>query len=196
MGFFTGLKERFRDRTMEKFCAALQGVGVDARLAARGRPEEKITSGRSLGLIDMPGGSIQWTNVRTEYHHIGTSGGYSYHVEYGVPDSKVTLAYHRLRIRAIRVKNFPLFGRVVDLHWEGDDLGLELIGRLNGETSIKNPLLRSGELSIRAYGEYGCWIISTHLGKVVFPSAELWTCYQTIARHLLAAELPTSPTEP
>jgi len=61
MGFFDNIKETFRDKTRDKVCTRLCSIGVDARIAERGRPEEKLgCSGlqRSLGLLDIHGEPI------------------------------------------------------------------------------------------------------------------------------------------
>ena len=53
----------------ELVCAGLRRCGVDAQIAERGRPEEKIFSERgteSLGVVDIAKGPIRWVNVRKE----------------------------------------------------------------------------------------------------------------------------------
>jgi hypothetical protein len=93
-----------------------------------------------------------------------------------------------LEIKSVRKKAFPLFGKVVDLHWKGKDSGLGIINRLNGDILIKRPIMKSRDVLIRAHGKHGCWIISTLTN--VPPSEELWNCYQAIAQHLLAEWTP------
>ena len=36
--------ERYRDHTRDELCIALQGLGINAQMSERGRPEEEITS--------------------------------------------------------------------------------------------------------------------------------------------------------
>jgi len=86
------------------------------------------------------------------------------------------------------VKSFPLVGQVVDLRWKGEDFGLGIIGRLNGDVSIKHAVMRSDDVGIYAHGDRRCWIISREFGGV--PLRRLWSCYQAIARHLLAEWSP------
>lgn len=189
----------FRD----DLCVALQQQGVEAHLAELGQPEEGIGVdwlGKSQGLIEIRDSPIRWVNVREEIRTAATDAGpgtasvvsTSYYVECGVPDPQVTPSYDKLRIRTVRVKRFPLFGRVSDLRWEGDDLGLGLLNQLNGDISIKGSVLQSQDLRIRAYSEHKCWLISTTEGTALLPSAELWNCYQAIAQHVLVSVLPTS----
>ena len=42
MGFFDKVKGSFRDKTRDNVCDVLQGIGVDAQMAERGRSEEEI----------------------------------------------------------------------------------------------------------------------------------------------------------
>ena len=67
MSFVSKLREAFREKMRDDFCAGLQQrLGIDAALAPRGRPEEEVkraNRSRSLGLIDITAGQIRWVNV-------------------------------------------------------------------------------------------------------------------------------------
>jgi len=187
MGFFGTLKEKLRDKTRDRLCAALCAMGIDARLAERGRVEEKIGGGSSLGVIDVPEGPIRWVNVRT----VTTGGGgpyggssTSYYTDYGVPDPRLEPDSQEPFMHSARKKTFPVFGQVVDVQWEGEDWGTGVIDRLNSDHQLKHPIMESHDVTIEAIGDYGCWIISTKTCDI--PSEELLSCYQTIAQHLLA----------
>jgi hypothetical protein len=197
MGFFSKVKEAFRDKTRDKIYARLRMLGIDAQMAARGRAEENIggsprdstdiftgTSQESLGLIDIPKGPIRWVNVFRELRNSGYSQTAYYYTLYGVPDPELGPAFPRVRIKSVRVKSFPLVGRVVDLRWEGEDFGLGIISRLNSDYELKHPIMNSRDVIIRAHGDRNCWILSTKTRDA--PSQEIWSCYQAIARHLLA----------
>ena len=191
MSFFRKVRQAFQNKPREEFCAHLQSLGIDASLAERGRDEEKIGGGNSLGIIDIADGPIRWVNVLIEH---GEETSWC-NIEYSVPDPKIE-GLPEMRIESIRVKTFPIFGGVIDLLWKGEDSGLGIISRLNGDTSIKHPIMTSMhptgllqvklglDLRIRAYRENLCWILSPSTGDV--PSREVWGCYQAIARHLLA----------
>jgi len=60
------MKEIFRDKSRDELARDLNSLGVKADLAARGRPEEKVENSRyqrSLGIIDIPAGSVRWINI-------------------------------------------------------------------------------------------------------------------------------------
>ncbi len=177
-------REDFRDKARDKICNSLQVLGIDAQMAERGRPEEKIGGKDSLGLIDIPEGPISWVNVRKEYSG-GESGSTDYYTDYGVPDPRLGTNFKGAVIFTHRKKKFPLFGKVVDLYWEGNDFSdLGIIDRMNSDISIKHPIMETRDVEIWPHDDHGCWIISVESKEP--PSEELWNCYQTIAKHLLA----------
>jgi hypothetical protein len=188
--FLDKLTDPFRDHTRDDICAGLQRLGVDVKMAVRGRAEEKSSGKESLGVIDIPAGPIRWVNVCKVTYTSGQGRGKTYYfTEYGVPDPRLEPKLAWLEVRSVRMKNFPLVGRVVDLRWEGKDSGLGIIKRLNSDISIKAPIMRSRDVKIRIHRYLRCWIMSTKTREV--PSAELWDCYQAIARHLLADWSPS-----
>ena len=66
MGFFNNIKETLRDKTRDKVCTRLCAIGVESRMAERGRSEEHIGArviGASLGLIEIQDSPICWVNV-------------------------------------------------------------------------------------------------------------------------------------
>lgn len=195
MGFLDKVEEFFRheDKARHDIFAGLQSLGIDAQMAWRDRSEENIECGvysKSLGLIDIPQGPIRWVNVIKKTTHGPGGDSITYYIKYGVPDPKLEPDSPKYRIKTVRVKMFPLLGRVGDLRWKGKDFGLGVISRLNSDYELKHPIMKSRDLIIRAHGDHRCWIISTKTGDVPkVPSGELWNCYQAIARHLLSAPL-------
>lgn len=181
---YRSFREELKKNETDNICAELQALGIDAQMAERGRPEEEIEGGGSLGLIDIPEGPIHWVNVRKQRDRLSESVSYTYHIDYGVSDPRLGLASPEMYICSVRKKDFPLVGRVVDFYWEGDDSGLGIIERLKSDAVIKYAIMVSLDVKIRAHWDHGCWIISTETS--VPPSEELWDCYQAIAQHLLA----------
>lgn len=204
--FFSGIKEGFRDHTRDNICTDLQRLGIDAQMAPRGRPEEEVYIKRlpdigSLGIICIPEGPIRWVNVRKETSQAGPGTTSYYYTEYGVPDPRLGPDFPGARIETVRVKTSPLFGRVVDLRWKGSDSELGIISHLNSDHQLKQPIMKSRDVTIRSVRDYGCWVISTERHHATISSllakkrdvlsGELWSCYQAIARHLLAEWSPS-----
>jgi hypothetical protein len=160
--------------------SSLRAIGLEAHLSKRGRAEEK-TGHRSLGLIEVSAEPIGWVNVR----NVSTfEGGASYLVDFGITDHRLRPDAPDVRIHSAYVKSFPILGRVIGLRWKGDDLDSGVIARLNDDSSIKEPILSTVNVTISAHGRYGCWTISPDVFMAA-PSPELWKCYRTIAQHLL-----------
>lgn len=190
----TALVNLFRDKTRDNLRAGLQRLGIDARMIARGRVEEEIWSGfsdgltkmpKSLGIIHIPEGPIRWVNILKETYYIGSQTSHTdYYTEYGVPNPRLRPDSPNARIKTIRVKSVPVFGKVVDLHWEGGESYPKVVSRLNSDDKLRQPIMKSRDVTITAIGDCGCWIMSTQTRDV--PSGELWNCYQAIAKHLLA----------
>ena len=144
---FGKIRESFRDHGRDELCAHLRSLGIQAQMSERGRPEEKITHrlGKSLGIIDIQDALIRWVDVKSTKMADASddTGGTitTWHIEYGVPDSRITAGFHKVKIRTKRIKEFRIFGKVVDSKWAGQDFGLGLIERLGHDASLNKPIL-------------------------------------------------------
>lgn len=220
MGLLSALKERLRDKTRDKLCADLRAIGFDTLIAERGLPEESVgqdLKGKSLGLIEIRDSPIRWINVLKLK---GSGGGPSagdadtYTNLYLVPDPNLNKEGY-LELGSVRVKTVPLFGRVIDLRWQGNfvwykivphigrvhesrkiDNEDNLIRRLNEDTSLTETLIRLKlDMTIRSFLEHAYWVIWSsdyetrwfRADRQPSPSREQWGCYETIARHLLGS---------
>jgi hypothetical protein len=197
----------------EQLCAALQAIGIQARLPDRGCKEEEFTSGQGdpSGVIDIATGPIRWIGVR-ERMDLGYDRGPSektWYTEYIVPDSEID-SFPKVRFKSVEVKSFPLVGKVKNLRWEGNDFGLGIMDQLACDVSINKRLIDESAffmnrgLEIGAYPGCSCWILTTtyyweHSGggimralgikerKLPAISRELWDCFRTIAQQLLTS---------
>ncbi len=179
---FQKLHEAWRDKTRDLICDQLAAMGVDARLAERGRPEERLGSpvtigrGHSLGLIDIEGSPIKWINVRAFIMHRS-----DYHLVYGTNGPQNS---SRVRIRAKAIRDW---GPIEYVKWAGDDGGTGLISRLSTDPAIQSAVLAADVLPLqveyRPPGEL--WLLSTLPDRPV-PSVEAWRCCELIAARLSA----------
>ena len=175
-------------------------LGIDARVAPRGRPEEEIYTGPddegSLGVIDIVEGPIRWVNVTwgTRFSVALDTGWWDvYHsLVYGVPDPKIQSAFLKVRVKAIYDTHF-ITGRATWRGWEGEDFGLGIVQYLSQNVLVARALTASSgygreSFEIRARPDRGCWILTVE--GVRAPSKQEWDCYQAIASHLLGTPLP------
>ena len=176
----------FRDRLGErakKFCGHLQAIGVDAKIISHWSSHGNQAT-REIR-IAITGKPVQQIVIReVTYPHVDNTDIVVY-IDYLVKDSRIAVERYPVVIYTVRVRTFPLFGKVVDLRWEGDDCGTGLIDQLQGNMSIKLAIMKGRDIRISA-GD-GAWYIWPYNSPSAFfiPSEEEWNCYQAIARHLL-----------
>ena len=163
MEIFRTLKETLRDKTRDRVCARLCVMGVDACIAERGRPEEKLgCSGlrRSLGLIEMHGEPIRWVNVINWTQHF-PANVQKYRNVYLVYDPNLS----------------------TKSKLNGKEIGPMKDDILLNQSSIG----LNRDVEIRTFPEDKCWAILSkeYEGRNPPPSLEQWDYFKTIARHLL-----------
>ncbi len=158
MRIFSWLREKRRDKTGDEFCAHLQGLGIDARVAPWGRPEEKIYTGprQSLGVIDITEGPIRWVNVTSATSAWGPGEDIDMpdYLVYDIPDPRVGPGFQKVRVKVVSVKKSHVrsgspwwkyralqrFGKVIEWRWEGNDFGLGIVDRLSQDVSIASAI--------------------------------------------------------
>ena len=196
---------------MPDICAGLRNLGIDATIAQRDRLETEGCE-NSLGLIEFAEGPIRFANVFT----VTTGGGdrreTKYYTGYIVPDSKTSaLIEEDLAGKVSRYRpsvtddilfeedGMPMAARVVrielrkrlfqDPSWTGEDQGLGIIERINGDDLFIGKTLYSfGQLAITSDARRERWVLSTLTLKV--PTQEIWNRYVAIAQQLLATDFP------
>ena len=117
------------------------------------RPEEKIRTFQlfgksSLGLIDIRTDSpISWINVvrtkRADKH-----GPARYRVVFGIPDQSIPMNHKQLKLKTVRKKTFPLFGKVIDVSWRGKAHTLLLAKTLSEDEEIDRAVANLGDVTI------------------------------------------------
>jgi len=168
MEIFRTLRETLRDKTRDRVCTGLRAIGVDARMAERGRPEEKLgCSGlqRSLGLVEIHGEPIQWVNVINWTQHFPA--------------------------------NVQKYRNVYLVHDPHLSTKSKLNGNEIGRRMKKDVLLNQGlvglsrDIEIRTFPEDKCWAILSkgYEGRNPPPSSEQWNCFKAIAQRLLESSV-------
>ncbi len=205
MAYGNGSRDIGDSLSME-FCAQLQHWGEKARITSRVRDVELMSisgQGPTFCIIDIEEGPIRWISIQWEAKtklirdplgHIPDNSydryGYVVHsIEYGIPDQRLTTylageLLPQLRIRLARIRILPLVGKIISVRWKGNDVGSGVIAWLNQDISLRQSLVSSPELEISAGYYHSRWIMSVKTSNL--PSKELWDCYQSVAKHLLA----------
>ena len=192
------MREALRDKSRDRMAASLEAAGIQAEMVDRnlGRPEEKLRTSHllgkhsSLGLIDIRTDSpISWINVvrtkRADKH-----GPARYRVVFGIPDQSIPMNDKQLKLKTVRKKTFPLFGKVTDVSWRGEANTSLLAKTLSEDEQIDRVVADLGDVTIFTHpNEFQGWTIETT--KLFFPhppfvTIDRWEALQKIANYLLS----------
>lgn len=181
------MREALRDKTRDKLAQNLFMLGSGAEMAERGRAEEKIEKAwfeRSLGVIDIPHGPVRWINIIKKD---GSKNSPPYwRIVFGIPDERPVPEERMVHIKTVRKKSFPLFGKVVDVTWKGEDRGIGLISILDSDMSVKQTATELGNLEIRSHNdEFRGWTVK--VDRRINPSALHWDTFKKLADHVLTS---------
>ena len=193
------MREALRDKTRDTMAASLKAAGIQAEMVDRdlGRPEEKIRTSHlfgkhsSLGLIDIRTDSpISWINVvrtkRADKH-----GPARYRVVFGIPDQSIPMDHKQLKLKTVRKKTFPLFGKVIDVSWRGEAHTLLLAKTLSEDEEIDRAVADLGDVTIFTHpNQFQGWTIE--INKIFSPhppavTIDRWEALKKIADYLLSS---------
>ena len=192
------MREALRDKSRNTMAASLETAGIQAEMVDRDlrRPEEKIRTFQllgksSLGLIDIRTDSpISWINVvrtkRADKH-----GPARYRVVFGIPDQSIPMNHKQLKLKTVRKKTFPLFGKVIDVSWRGEAHTLLLAKTLSEDEEIDRAVADLGDVTIFTHpNQFQGWTIETN--KIFSPhppavTIDRWEALKKIANYLLSS---------
>ncbi len=181
------MKEIFRDKTRDNLAQNLNSLGIRADLAKRGRMEEKIENSwyqRSLGIIDIPEGFVRWINILKK--DANRNSPPQWWVVLCIPDERPLSNHKAVDIKTIRKKTFPLFGKVIDVTWEGNDHHTGLAEVLSNDETVKSLAKRIGNLTLHSYAkEFQGWTLQ--VDRRFEPTNQDWATIQKIANYILSS---------
>ena len=191
------MKDRFRDKTRDQLVGNLNLIGVKAKMTDRKdvSPERSSISKRlektenswyqrSLGMIEVIEGPIKWINVLKKDG--GDKSPPRWWIVLGVTVNRVLSTSRKIQLKTVRKKNFPIFGKVVDVSWQGSDKDTNLAYRLSENEATKSLATRVGNIEIKIQTkEFKGWTIT--VDRKFNPTIEDWETFQTIANYLLSA---------
>ncbi|MFC2032001.1 hypothetical protein ACFLUS_01320 [Chloroflexota bacterium] len=176
-----------RDKARDRLAQNLNSLGIRANLAERGRAEEKVENSwyqRSLGIIDIPEGLVRWINILKKDGSKNSPP--RWWVVLGIPDERPIPKHQAVDIKTIRKKAFPLFGKIVDVTWKGNDSGTGLADVLSDDEAVKDLAGNSGNLTIHSYAkEFQGWTLQ--VDRRFKPTNQDWATIQKIANHILSS---------
>ena len=191
------MRESLRDKSRDTIATSLEVAGIQAEMVDRdlNRPEENIRGvtmfGKaSLGIIDIrTEGPISWINVvrtkRADKH-----GPARYRVVFGIPDQSIPMN-HKLKLKTVRKKSFPLFGKVIGVSWRGGGDTLVLAKALSDDEEIDRAVADLGDVTIFTHpNQFQGWTIE--INKIFSPNPPVvtidrWEALRHIANYLLSS---------
>ena len=193
------MREAVRDKSRETMAESLEAAGIQAEIVDRElrRPEEKLRTSHllgkhsSLGLIDIRTDSpISWINVvrtkRADKH-----GPARYRVVFGIPDQSIPMNDKQLKLKTVRKKTFPLFGKVIDVSWRGEAHTLPLAKTLSEDEEIDRAVADLGDVTIFTHpNQFQGWTIE--INKIFSPhppfvTIDRWEALKHIANYLISS---------
>ena len=195
------MQETLRDKSRDRMAASLETAGIQAEMVDRDlrRPEEQIRKSSwfgstSLGLIDIRTDSpISWINVvrtkRADKH-----GPARYRVVFGIPDQSIPMNHKQLKLKTVRKKTFPLFGKVVEVSWRGEAHTFPLAKTLSEDEEIAKAVVDLGDVTIFTHpNQFQGWTIE--INKIFSPHPPAVTIDRCESLEKIAGYLLASPRD-
>jgi len=187
IGLPLALKKRKKagPQKREELYQHLQQIGVETSLVGRGSEKEKIGLGRasgqkSEGIIELADKNIDSINVIS----VASQYGVQYFLDYLIKSPNIMGKRTLNKTRLTRKKSPPLWGKMVGIEWQGDEL---LAQSLNLDYSLGDKLLQADpkalKESIRIFPEpkHGYVRIKT---TYLLPSRQMLEAIGLVARHI------------
>ena len=190
-----GIAEVFRDKNRDNLTQALNTLGIQATMLGRGRAEEQIRNknlgilGSSLGIVQVTGDQITWVNVVRLSRRSKNSPAY-YRAVFGIPDSTLPPEHHPIEIKTVRKKSFPVFGKVIDVHWEARDALAPLIDVFSQDENIINFVKDVGDIEVHTHPkQFLGWTVEVKTSHRVFMPVVMdqWNALHKIANYVIAS---------
>ena len=135
---------------------------------------------KSIGFVEIIEGPIKWANIT--YRGRSNRTPPQWKLILGIPDNTVPLQHDKVDLRPKRKRTFPLFGKVIDVEWKGNDFGLGLLNKYSDDSFISATIAKIGKVqSIETHPSiYQGWTIDLrHINE------DLWQLSQKIAQYNL-----------
>jgi hypothetical protein len=179
--------ESLRDKSRDELTDGLKTLGIATEMPERGRSEEDIQRSwvtRSLGVINIQAGPVRWINVIEQDGN--QYSGPRWWTVLGIPDERGFLTNGEVKVRTVRKKSFPLFGRAVSVQWAGEDHGTGIIRTLSGDRAVQELAKRLGDLEVRWHTEeFQGWTLQ--LDSRFEPTYQDWAAIEIIAEYFLSS---------
>ncbi|MQG40192.1 MAG: hypothetical protein FI718_09445 [SAR202 cluster bacterium] len=179
------VRGKFRDKSRDELAKNLDQLGVKAKMLERKIVQEKIGNVwwmRTLGVIEINEGPIKWINILKKDRSQNSPPAWRY--IYIIPDERIS-GSTKIKVKTHRKKSFPLFGKIIDTTWKGEDQGTELISLLSNDEVIKKLAKDLGNMEIesRSSETFRGWTL--YIDRPHFFIEPSWLEFNSIPERLL-----------
>ena len=171
----------------------LSDIGIQTKADKRDEDFEKILrrgwwtfiSRRLYGMLTIPEGLV---NTVTIFHRRpGRKIPPRWWYLFCIPDARIS-SKNNMKLKTKRKKSTPLFGKVIDTTWQGNDYGSGLAKRLSGDKKIDDFTAKVGNIQIYAHSKaFKGWVLE--IDRRFHPTIDDWKTIQKIADYLVIAPM-------
>ncbi|MCH2312035.1 MAG: hypothetical protein MK362_06085 [SAR202 cluster bacterium] len=147
------IKETLREKSRDNLTNTLIKIGINAQMAERGLEQEKIGDEwytKKLGIINVQDQPIKWINICKKPPSKDSPPNWKY--IFIVPDERLVSGKDKVKIKTIRKKSFPIFGKVIDTTWKGNDRS-GLAHTLSNDIEIKSLAKSIGDIHLESFSD-------------------------------------------
>ena len=144
--------EKIRDKARDNLYNNLIDLGVQCEMSKRGIRADKLQNPwhrKSLGVIKINSESpIEFINIIKRDRSKDTPPKWWYY--FAVPDESVQSGPNQIKVRSIRKKTFPIFGKVKSIEWKHNNYSENLANEFTRDTDINSLAMDIGNVKVES----------------------------------------------
>ena len=144
--------EKIRDKARDNLYNNLIDLGVQCEMSKRGIRADKLQNPwhrKSLGVIKINSESpIEFINIIKRDRSKDTPPKWWYY--FAVPDESVQSGPNQIKVRSIRKKSFPIFGKVKSIEWKHNNYSENLANEFTRDTDINSLAMDIGNVKVES----------------------------------------------
>ena len=144
--------EQIRDKARDNLYNNLIDLGVQCEMSKRGIRADKLQNPwhrKSLGVIKINSESpIEFINIIKRERSKDSPPKWWYY--FAVPDESVQSEPDQIKVRSIRKKTFPIFGKVKSIEWKHNNYSENLANEFTRDTDINSLAMDIGNVKVES----------------------------------------------
>ena len=144
--------EKIRDKARDNLYNNLIDLGVQCEMSKRGIRADKLHNPwhrKSLGVIKINSESpIEFINIIKRDRSKDSPPKWWYY--FAVPDESVQSDPNQIKVRSIRKKTFPIFGKVKSIEWKHNNYSENLANEFTRDTDINSLAMDIGNVKVES----------------------------------------------